>query len=291
MVAEAEVVLERTDDPHQARTLLEKHGACVLLWPSVTKQAVIDAGEAVLGDRLRVRFPAMTLRPHQEPGQTTRIIRPEGTIWEATEATTGHAGEATRARPNSLGIEGWGGHGDTYPEVLAYLCQKEPATGGSSHIVDSYGLLAWLAVTPGHFDLLDALWTLPVPQRTHPRYSPRSTTLARRTRKGRVSVVYSPASVVLDGADKEDMAGVTKMLARWHKVVEESAASAPRFDLRRGEVLLIDNYRVYHGRDAYTGERIVHRCWFWTEAAHAFPMLRQRPAEDLPQARPGTGIG
>ena len=63
-------------------------------WPSATKQAVIDAGEAVLGDRLRVRFPPMTLRPHREPGQTTRFVRPEGIIWEATETTTGLAGGA-----------------------------------------------------------------------------------------------------------------------------------------------------------------------------------------------------
>lgn len=280
MVAQADVHLEATDDPDEARALLDRHGACILVWTSSNKQAVIDAGEAVLGDRLRVRFPPMTLRPHREPGQPTRIVRPEGVIWEATEATTDMGDETTRVRPNSIGIEGWGGHGDTYPEVLAYLCQQEPTTGGSSFLVDSYGLLAWLAAAPVRSGLLDELWSLPVPQRTHPRFSPRSTALARRSREGRVCVVYSPASVVLDKADEEEMGAVTKMLACWHEVVEESAACAPRFELRPGEVLLIDNYRVYHGREAYTGERIVHRGWFWTEAALAFPMLRQRATEN-----------
>ena len=233
----------------------------------------------------------MTLRPHREPGQPTRFVRPEGIIWEATETTTGLAGGRTRVPPNSIGIEGWGGHGDTYPEVLAYLCQQEPETGGSSYLVDSYGLLEWLAESSGYSDLLGELWSLPVPQRTHPSYPPRSTTLARRNRRGRVSVVYSPASVVLDRADGKEETAVNDMLALWHKVVEDAAASAPHFDLRRGDVLLIDNYRVYHGREAYTGERVVHRCWFWTEAAYAFPMLRQRPVEAVTHARTTAGTG
>ncbi len=287
MAAEAEVELQRTDDPNKARTLLEELGACVLVWPSVTKQAVIDAGEAVLGDRLRVRFPAMTLRPHQEPGQSTRIVRPEGIIWEATEPRTGLSDEPILARPNSVGIEGWG-HGDTYPEVLAYLCQHEPATGGTDFLVDSYGLLAWLAVTPDYFDLHDALWSLPVPQRTHPKFPPRPTTLARRSPKGRVSVLYAPSSVVL--GDGDDQASVAEMVALWHRVVEEAAAASPRFLLQRGEVLLIDNYRVFTaGRPTAASGRPPR--WFWTDSALAYPMVRQRSADDLLATRTAGGLG
>lgn len=36
------------------------------------------------------------------------------------------------------------------------------------------------------------------------------------------------------------------------------AASAPRVCLRAGEILVVDNYRCWHGRDAHDGRRLVY---------------------------------
>lgn len=65
------------------------------------------------------------------------------------------------------------------------------------------------------------------------------------------------------------------LLERWHDITEEAAAEAPRFLLRPGELLCLDNYRILHGREAYEG--VVLFGLVGCGATGATPAGRQRP--------------
>jgi Taurine catabolism dioxygenase TauD, TfdA family len=61
-------------------------------------------------------------------------------------------------------------------------------------------------------------------------------------------------------------------LAAWARLTEQAARLAPRFVLHPGELLCLDNYRVFHGREPYTGsDRIWHQLWAWTDMAFGLP--------------------
>jgi hypothetical protein len=50
---------------------------------------------------------------------------------------------------------------------------------------------------------------------------------------------------------------MTETVPTWQLLGQQAAAVAPRFLLRPGELLSVDNYRVFHGREPYQGsERI-----------------------------------
>jgi hypothetical protein len=49
---------------------------------------------------------------------------------------------------------------------------------------------------------------------------------------------------------------------------------APRFLLHPGDLLCVDNYRVFHGREPYTGyDRILHKLWAWSDMAFGLPSV------------------
>ena len=47
-------------------------------------------------------------------------------------------------------------------------------------------------------------------------------------------------------------------------------AETPRFVLQRGQALLIDNWRMLHAREKFSGltQRVVHRVWWWSDEAN-----------------------
>ncbi|SEE88814.1 Taurine catabolism dioxygenase TauD, TfdA family [Streptomyces sp. 2314.4] len=45
------------------------------------------------------------------------------------------------------------------------------------------------------------------------------------------------------------------MLSCLQDVVHDTEESLPRFRLAEGDILIPDNYRCWHGRDAHTGDR------------------------------------
>jgi hypothetical protein len=47
--------------------------------------------------------------------------------------------------------------------------------------------------------------------------------------------------------------------------VVAAAPLAPRFSVRPGEALLIDNYRMLHARDPFVGARLMYRVHCWTD--------------------------
>ena len=64
------------------------------------------------------------------------------------------------------------------------------------------------------------------------------------------------------------------MIESWTKAVDAGGVSAPRFKLGPGEALIVDNYRVLHGRDGYSDlNRMMWRVWIWTEEAMGTPPM------------------
>ncbi|MET9230257.1 TauD/TfdA family dioxygenase [Lentzea sp. NPDC003310] len=51
---------------------------------------------------------------------------------------------------------------------------------------------------------------------------------------------------------------VSDMLTRLDEEVERAQRTLPRIRLDEGDLLVLDNYRCWHGRDAHTGARTVH---------------------------------
>ena len=68
---------------------------------------------------------------------------------------------------------------------------------------------------------------------------------------------------------------------------QQEALAASRFKLRRGEALLIDNFRMLHAREGYGGvrERKVWRVWCWTDESQGLPEGLQQVATPLDAAK------
>ena len=67
---------------------------------------------------------------------------------------------------------------------------------------------------------------------------------------------------------------VQHMLEAVDIAVQREEAVAPRFKVKAGEALLVDNYRTLHGREAFDNdvrERRLWRVWCWTDESNGLP--------------------
>jgi alpha-ketoglutarate-dependent taurine dioxygenase len=73
-------------------------------------------------------------------------------------------------------------------------------------------------------------------------------------------------------ADSTDPEADGEMIAAWDGLCRHAGSLAPRFKLQAGETVVVDNFRVLHGRDPYEDvNRLMWRVWVWTKAAHSVP--------------------
>jgi hypothetical protein len=274
------VLPERTADPAAAAALLRRDGACLLAWTEgvqgvqgvqagigaqigagtgdrtavgtgIEKPMVAEAGRAVLGPLLLAEWEPRTLRANPKPGKPKHNVRAERLILEPT--LLDEAGLV--AKEQAPIAEGWG-LGDGRPEYLVFLCAQEPIAGGHSYLVRSDRLAA-------AGDGADAL--------------PGGGSLVHQTISGRWVVSYEAPAAPAE-CDQGLVAERAAVVERWHAAVAEAAASAPRFPIALGEVLVVDNYRVFQGRDPYRGDRVIYRTWLWSAEALSFPMLGDQAA-------------
>ena len=55
------------------------------------------------------------------------------------------------------------------------------------------------------------------------------------------------------------------VVRQWLHAVAAAEEAAPRFTLKEGEAVLVDNYRCAHGRDAYDDlDRAMWQIWVWS---------------------------
>jgi alpha-ketoglutarate-dependent taurine dioxygenase len=161
------------------------------------------------------------------------------------------------------------GYGDFYPDYILLDCVSASATGGESFLIDGYAVLEALADDPVTAWVPEAMGRIAINQ-TEQGMQQSVSPMLQHTDGGRVMVRKTLEQRA--AADSEDPLRDDRMVAIWHDAVETAVASAPRFKLSPGCALVIDNYRVLHGRDAYSDlNRLMWRVWVWTRASKAGP--------------------
>jgi alpha-ketoglutarate-dependent taurine dioxygenase len=253
------VVPERTSDPRAARDLLSRDGAAILIW-SGSDAADAEAGAvAVLGERLRRYRRSVDVGTNPAPGQPTFFDRSRRMV--NADATT----------LLGLHVDGYMTYGAAYPDAIFLLCVRQSPTGGDSVIVDGYRLLDSLAAAPGQQDLFAFIETVPVEQST-PTGVPVQAPIAARTPAGRIALrchehQRPAAGLPLELANSHQM-----MIDRWRVLAAGAGEAAPRFRMQPGDLLCLDNYRVFHGREPYPGnDRLLRRIWAWTDRSFGLP--------------------
>lgn len=222
----------------EARELLSRDGAVVLTGHDNTSDALVIAAAQVIGDRLR------ELYPHR--------------------VRTSHEGAPVHLHADSFDIVvdiGGVPHRRRHPDEDHVLvqCVRPAVHGGDSFALDAYAFVDGLSstdpalhsfLTGSDVDLYGAwadLRGLPASPRIgrHVEFTRTGRRIVRRT-DGAVPIHRDP-----------DIEHIRTQLARLNDAVHGVEPSLPRFCLNEGDILVLDNYRCWHGRDGHTGERTV----------------------------------
>ncbi len=237
----------------QAKSLLERDGAVVLADVGSTA----EEAKALMRDLF-----APGLRALPEPA---RVF--DGGEQDRKLANKDHHD------PLPVHTDGFA-YGDLYPDCLLLVCVQTSDLGGESFLVDGYAVLDQLAASPETRWAADALAQVEVDQ-TEEGMQPALSPIVQRTPAGRLMVRRvldqdgNGPTVAPDSADAARDAG---MIDLWLQTIEASAASAPRFRLESGQALLVDNYRMFHGREGYDDPlRMMWRVWGWSDQSLGVP--------------------
>jgi alpha-ketoglutarate-dependent taurine dioxygenase len=260
------LIPERTADPGRAFHLWSSDGAVILRTNRTDAAGTLAGARDVFGPRLFVCQSPSTLAAGTTAG------RPPGS-GRAAEAVTGNAGMDFRVH-----IDGCLEFGDYYPDLVFVLCERPATVGGEWFLVDGQRLLSAIAGDPSRRTLSRFLWEVRLEPRRSTGVGPVGTgkpagsgrPVASRTCGGRLTVRRHPHQRVSVGAFPGS--DNRQHLAAWAKITERAAQVAPRFVLHPGELLCLDNYRVFHGREPSAGpDRTVHKLWAWTDMSFGLP--------------------
>lgn len=227
---------ERVDE---APALLAEHGAVVLFaYATGGADPLTLAAARVLGARLRELYP-----------QRLRTSRDGGPVHlhaDSFDVSVDVGGVPSRRR-----------HPDE--DHVFVRCVRPAPSGGHSFALDAGRFVDGLAaadpelaefLTGCDVDLYGAwagLRGLPA--------TPRVGRHVEWTRTGRRIVRRTDGAVPLHR--DPDAERVTALLERFTRTVHGLEDGLPRFRLDAGDILVLDNYRCWHGRDGHTGERSV----------------------------------
>ncbi|GGS35779.1 TauD/TfdA family dioxygenase [Actinokineospora fastidiosa] len=223
-------------DVDEARRRLAERGAVVLTGLPATADALAVAAAHLYGERLRRLFP-MRERASEDGGAVHLHA-------DSFDQVVDIGGVPTRRR-------------DPDEDAVLVQCVRPAPDGGRSFVLDAYRYLDTRAdaelldfLTGKDVDLYGAwagLRGLPATPRVarHVEYTRTGRRIARRT----------------DGAvplhRDRDAGHITAMLDRFRDSVRAIEPELPRIGLAEGDILAIDNYRCWHGRDPHTGHRAV----------------------------------
>ncbi|WP_121702941.1 TauD/TfdA family dioxygenase [Streptomyces sp. E5N298] len=234
-VSPARVPRERADE---ARELLRRDGAVVLTGHENASDALVVAAAQVIGDRLR------ELYPHR--------------------VRTSHDGGPVHLHADSFDLVvdiGGVPHRRRHPDedFVLVQCVRPALQGGDSFALDAYAFVDTLASTdPALHSFLHGsdvdLYGAWADLRGLPA-SPRVGRHVEFTRTGRRVVRRTDGALPLHR--DPDTEHIRTQLARLDDAVHGIEPSLPRLRLDMGDILVLDNYRCWHGRDGHTGERTV----------------------------------
>ncbi|MCP5028313.1 MAG: hypothetical protein GY929_18715 [Actinomycetia bacterium] len=182
-----------------------------------------------------------------------------GDVWELAADVTGHADTA-------YGTTFLGPHTDsTYnqdaPGFQLFVCAERDGTGGESFVVD--GLALWDRLRSSDAEAARVLSTVAVPG----RYIDAGVDLIASRPPFRLDGQGRFVQISLNNYDRDGFllppAELRRFYEAWQLVLELAADESHwvEIGLRPGQALLIDNWRVLHGRRAYTGTRRFWGCY------------------------------
>lgn len=220
----------------EARAALAADGAVLLTGLPATADGLIVGAASLLGPGLRQLFP-LRERASQDGG-------PVDLHADSFSIVVDIAGTPTRRR-------------DPDEDFVFVQCVRPAPSGGDSFVADAYRFVDEHA-TP---ELREFLTTADVDlygQWADIRGVPAMPLVARHvehTRTGRRIVRRTDGALPLHR--DPDAEHINDMLDVFTEAVREIQPGLPRFRPEAGEILAIDNYRCWHGRDPHTGDRMV----------------------------------
>ncbi|WP_300007842.1 TauD/TfdA family dioxygenase [Pseudonocardia sp.] len=239
LLAPLGVIPARVDDA-DARAVLARDGSVILSRRGDDPEALVTAAAQLLGGRLRELFG---IRIQHGVDADTLTLHSDG----ATVSVDVH-GRTVRLR-------------DPDEDYLFMLCTRPAARGGDSVLIDGYGLVE--AMRTARPELHEFLTTCDVDffggWTTRPHSVPLTPLvrgLVEHTRRGRRAVRASDYAMPVPRAPRWD--AHLAHLDDYADVLATAQDCAARFRLDAGELLVLDNYRFLHGRDAFAGERTMH---------------------------------
>ncbi|GAA4560705.1 TauD/TfdA family dioxygenase [Pseudonocardia xishanensis] len=249
----AALVPRRVSSPAEAREVVEVEGAA-LVSGIASEEAAMEFGRAMLGDDL--------VRIGRQIEATRANAEAEGAIVDAQPADErGRKREVSRdtTLPMPPHNDGFA-FGDEAPDRLFLLQARPAADGGENFLIDGLALVDLLPAALAEF-----VRTVPIdhsepgiPQgAVHP--------ILRTTPAGLPQVRHHP---FLAPVSDDDWPAVRA----WLDAVVSARDTGTRFRMEAGEMAIVDNYRVFHGRHGYADpNRLLYSIWGWTTSAVAVP--------------------
>jgi len=250
----AAIVPRRVSSPAEAREVVEAEGAALVSGVE-SEEAAMAYGRAMLGDELvRIGRQIEATRANAEAEGAAVDLQPadeRGRKREVSRDTT------LPMPPHNDGFA----FGDEAPDRLFLLQARPAADGGENFLIDGLALLDLLPPEVAEFAR-----TVPIdhsepgiPQgAVHP--------ILRTTPAGCPQVRHHPfLSPVSDDG--------WPAVQTWLDAVVAARDTGSRFRMEAGEMAVVDNYRVFHGRHGYADpDRLLYSIWGWTTAAVAVPL-------------------
>jgi hypothetical protein len=248
--------------PEEARAVVDAEGAAIVRGIA-DEDAAIAFGRAVLGEQL--------VRVSRQIEASRKQSVEDGAKVEAQPADArGRKREISSdtSLPMPPHNDGFA-FGDEAPERLFLYGARPAAVGGESFLIDGVKLLELLEQDPADADFVTFARTVDIdhsePNFPQTTFSP----IVRTIPDGRLQVRHHPYLAPIMGPDE---AAQWPFVERWHEAVNQARDTGPRFRMEAGDMTIVDNYRVFHGRHGYSDPaRLLYSIWGWSTAAVAIP--------------------
>lgn len=197
--------------------------------------------------------------------------------------------------------------GEKYPDLVILLCeQADSSGGGENYLID--GLRVVDRLQPKTTDLLKEAMVDHTERSTdgmaegaesfNPVLQMKNKTLSWRRMVSAEYVAGTKEITEADyislwapmGEDGDHKLEVKKALQELDQAIFAEGTTAKRFRLKKGDVLIVDNYRMLHAREAYSkiGQRHMWRVWGWTKESNGLPPAVSKDKENVPSTVKGA---
>jgi len=162
-------------------------------------------------------------------------------------------------------------YGDRYPDFISLSCVKSSPHGGENFLVDGYVIYQALQQRLQAQGLGNPLLTTPVNQ-TDEGMQTAISPIVQHNPNGRLMVRRTLGAQ--PAPNSANPAADQQLIQAWEGAIDDASTHAPRFLLNPGSAVVVDNFRVMHGREGYSSmERLLWRVWIWTQDSNGVPDL------------------